>query len=154
LARAAQASGGFDDAEIVAQRNELNAAIALHQEILTKCLDCSERELEKMQNSISLLNERLRLLNDPDPTIALWSKSYPANPDVLVATLLKRFIDVTADVDYKARIKYSHNNILFTNPYYEQKNYLWKFCFHAGKETTDTLRKLAPEWLYEILAMI
>ena len=39
---------------------------------------------------------------------------------------------------------------LFVKQDNERKNYLWKACFRAGKESTESARKFAQAWLKEL----
>jgi hypothetical protein len=39
---------------------------------------------------------------------------------------------------------------VFENPEYEKKPREWKMCFRAGRETIETARVYASNWLKEI----
>lgn len=126
--------------------------------------------------SIKYLEEQLKAIDDPNNTmytpemdtymqeayqqqmeqhkkeIAEWEAKYPANiPNGMIKTWLKDFIDKTKNVDFSAKTAIDENGrTLFVKQDYERKDNLWKLCFRAGKETTESARKFAQTWLGEL----
>jgi hypothetical protein len=84
--------------------------------------------------------------------IAEWEKTYPANnPNGMIKSWLEDFIDKTKDVDFKAETAIDENGgTVFIKKDYEGKDYLWKLCFRAGKETSESARRFAQNWLSEL----
>jgi len=126
--------------------------------------------------SIKYLEEQLKTIDDPENTmyspemdtymqqgyqqqleqhkkeIAEWEAEYPANnPNGMIKSWLKEFLDNTKDVDFSAKTAINENGrTLFVKQDYERKNSLWKLCFRAGKETTESVRKFAQSWMSEL----
>jgi DNA-binding transcriptional regulator YiaG len=81
-----------------------------------------------------------------------WEKKYPAdNPNGMVKKWLEEFVATTKDVDFNAKTALDEKGrSLFVKQEYESKDYLWKICFRAGKETIESARKFAQAWLSEL----
>jgi hypothetical protein len=84
--------------------------------------------------------------------VAEWEKKYPANnPNGMVKQWLSEFIATSKDVDFNAKTALDEKGrTLFVKKDYESKDYLWKVCFRAGKETTESASKFAQAWLGEL----
>jgi len=126
--------------------------------------------------NIKYMEEQLKAIDDPDnpmyspdmdsymqegyqqqleqhkTDIAEWEKTFPANnPDWMIKGWLEEFIDKTKDVDFNAETAIDENGgTVFIKKDYEGKNSLWKLCFRAGKETTESARKFSQNWLSEL----
>lgn len=126
--------------------------------------------------SIKALEEQMKAIDDPNnPTysaemdsyiqqgyqqdleqhkkdISEWETKYPANnPNGMIKNCLKEFLDKTNNVDFNAKTAIDDKGrTLFVKQDYEGKDYLWKLCFRAGKETTESARKFAQSWLSEL----
>lgn len=79
-----------------------------------------------------------------------WQEDYPANPLVLVARRLQRFLDVSADVDFSARTTTRDGKTVFVDSAYEEKPGEWKMCFRAGRDAVTAARAAATAWLREL----
>lgn len=80
-----------------------------------------------------------------------WEKEYPENnPNNMIKKWLNTFLEISSSVDYDAETKDVGGKIVFVNPNYERKDYMWKFCYRAGKETVETARSFAKTWLNEL----
>jgi hypothetical protein len=83
--------------------------------------------------------------------LAEWEKDYPADGSVLVARRLQQFLDVSADVDYAAKLtKNPMGRMTFSDQRYEEKPSEWKLCYRAGRETVEATRAFAKTWLGEL----
>jgi len=83
--------------------------------------------------------------------IADWEAKYPVNnPKPLIKTWLESFLEQTNGVDFNAQTAIDKDRTKFVKQEYEYKNYLWKQCYRAGKETTEASRKFAQDWLKEL----
>ena len=84
--------------------------------------------------------------------VAEWEEEYPANnPNKMVRKWLTTFLESSRDVDFNAKLKPGSNDkIIFANPDYEKKSYLWKLCFRSGEETLQAARTSAQNWLKEL----
>ncbi len=77
-----------------------------------------------------------------------WEKMKDMN--YMLRTRLKAFLDLTADIDFNAKLVRSEKLQIFENPDYEAKDYFWKACFRCGPTTIMQARLKATEWLSEL----
>lgn len=84
--------------------------------------------------------------------IAEWEAKYPNNnPNLLIKTWLQSFLNQSNQIDFNAKTAIDDKGrTLFVKQDYEGKDYMWKLCFRAGKETTEAARKFAQTWLSEL----
>jgi hypothetical protein len=75
---------------------------------------------------------------------------WPADHRVLIASRLRRFLDVSKDVVYDAKLVDKDGTKVFADPALESKPKEWKMCFRAGKPATDAARSFAERWLREL----
>jgi hypothetical protein len=135
-----------------------------------------EDQRAMFDENIKILEEQLKSIDNPDnqmyspemdtymqqgyqqqleqhkKEIAEWEAKYPANnPNGMIKNSLKEFLDNSKDVDFNAKTATDEKGrTLFVKQDYERKDYLWKLCFRAGKETTESARKFAQNWLGEL----
>jgi hypothetical protein len=76
-----------------------------------------------------------------------WERNYPADVHQLVAKRLRVFLDVSADVDFNAKLVARNKRMEFADPRYEAKPREWKLCYRAGKPAVDSARAFASSWL-------
>jgi hypothetical protein len=81
--------------------------------------------------------------------LAKWKETYPEDYRILIKNRLKKFIEVSATVDFNAALKEVYGKQKFVNPAYEDKSDEWKQIFRAGKDVTEVTRKFAQQWLAE-----
>ena len=157
VSSASDATQGIKDAIKEAQDNLKNAS--------------SAEERAAIQESISAMQAQLQTLNSPQmkATMEAGSKQaeaenaaryaeelkeyaamYPKEPNVLIARRLREFLDMSATVDFNAKVAKSFGFMRFTDPTYESKPKEWKLCYRAGKEAVDAARAVATEWLKEL----
>ena len=79
---------------------------------------------------------------------AMW----PPDPRTLVASRLRHFLDVTADVAYTAQLADERGKRVFVDPALESKPREWELCFRAGKPATEAARSFAQKWLSDLQA--
>lgn len=79
---------------------------------------------------------------------AMW----PPDPRALVAGRLRRFLEVSRDVAYDARLVDRDGKKVFADEALEAKPGEWKMCFRAGKPATDAARAFAQKWLADLAA--
>lgn len=89
---------------------------------------------------------------DYNGKLAEWEQNYPENnPASLIKNWLTEFLDETKDVDFSAiTATDEYNKQVFVKQEYERKSSLWKLCYRAGKEATDSGRRFAQQWLSEL----
>jgi hypothetical protein len=83
-----------------------------------------------------------------------WAKSvkefeqkYPENPNALIATRLREFLTMSADVPATAELVERDGKLRFVDRKLEGKSYAWKQLFRAGKPAVDAARAAATYWL-------
>lgn len=94
--------------------------------------------------------ERADRTRQHDEALATWARDYPVRPAPLIAKRLREFLDVSADVDFAAKLTPRNSKMVFENEDYEQKPAQWKMCYRAGKEATAASRAAAQAWLKEL----
>ena len=77
---------------------------------------------------------------------------WPPDHRTLIAKRLRRFLDVSKDVAYDARLIDREGKKLFADPTLEARPREWKMCFRAGKPATEAARGFARQWLNELEA--
>jgi hypothetical protein len=82
--------------------------------------------------------------------MAYFEKEYPVNSKDLVKKRLKEFLDLTATIDFNAKLVESKGLTKFADPALEAKSSDWKRCFRSGKETITAARAYAAQWLKEL----
>ena len=84
-----------------------------------------------------------------DRDMETWTRDYPADPRILIARRLQRFLDESAGVDYDAALLPPNAQGLkkFANPEYETKSGYWRLCYRAGREAVTEGRAQAQAWL-------
>jgi hypothetical protein len=104
-------------------------------------------ELDKAlrQQYAELSRQREIAMKDVD---AVW----PPDHRMLVANRLRRFLDVSKDVAYDARLIDKDGKRVFADPALEARPKEWKMCFRAGKPATEAARSFAQKWLSDLEA--
>lgn len=70
-----------------------------------------------------------------------------STPEGMLKKIIHRFLEQTADVDFKAKL----NNLqYFENPELEYKSRTWKFCYRRGEAFTKAARSVAEKWVKEL----
>jgi hypothetical protein len=77
-------------------------------------------------------------------------KTYPADPRAMVALRLRRFLDVTKDINYDAQLVEKDKKKVFADPALEARPAEWKLAFRAGKPATEAARTFAQKWLSDL----
>lgn len=75
---------------------------------------------------------------------------YPSDTKQFLKMRLQEFLDISANIDYNAELKQDGRLKRFVNPAYERQSPNWKYCFRAGKETTEAARAFVQQWLNEL----
>jgi len=82
--------------------------------------------------------------------VAKWKQDYPDDPKPIVARRLREFLQLSADVDFNAKLTTSNGLSTFENPAYQAKSSQWKMCYRAGREATTAARAAVQAWLAEL----
>ena len=114
--------------------------------------DAMEKGERRKQIEEQLNAQRTAMLRGRDAAMQEFEKTYPADPRALVALRLRRFLDVTKDVDYSAQLVDKDKKKVFADATLEARPAEWKMSFRAGKPATDAARAFAEKWLADLQA--
>ncbi|HUQ87877.1 MAG TPA: hypothetical protein VM096_09980 [Vicinamibacterales bacterium] len=114
--------------------------------------DEMEKGERRQQIEANLTAQRAEQVSARDAAMKEFEKTYPADPRGLVAMRLRRFLDVTKDIDYSAQLVDKDKKKVFANTALESKPSEWKMAFRAGKPATDAARTFAQKWLNDLQA--
>lgn len=90
-------------------------------------------------------------MQDYKSKLVEWEQKYPPSPNAMVKRWLTEYLEVSKDIDFNAKlIDGDGGKKLFAETRYERKSSQWKMCFRAGKETVETGRTFAKQWLEEL----
>jgi hypothetical protein len=87
---------------------------------------------------------------DSSEDLNYWKEDYPANVKDLIHKRLNQFLELTATIDFNARLVKRGDKMVFADPELEAKGVDWKYCFRSGKETIVAARAYAQQWLKEL----
>ena len=79
-----------------------------------------------------------------------FEQDFPEDLQLLIQSRLREFLDLTADIDFNAKLVSRNGRMVFENPDYESRDTNWKKCYRAGRETIEAARAFAQQWLSEI----
>lgn len=79
-----------------------------------------------------------------------FEQEYPASVNAMLRKRLQQFLDLTADIDFNAKLEKRGAQTVFADPALEAKSYHWKLCFRSGRETITAARSYAQQWLSEL----
>jgi hypothetical protein len=106
-------------------------------------------EMRKMQLA-GIRHSREEATARHEDAMRKWQADYPENPNLAMARRLKTFLEVSADVDYAARLEQRNGQMRFVNEAYEDKSSEWKLCYRVGKDAVDAARTAAAAWLRDL----
>ena len=115
-------------------------------------LDDMEKGERRTQIEALLKQQRDEQVRQRDDAMKELDKTYPADSRTMVAMRLKRFLDVTSNVDYAAKLEDKGKLKVFADPALEARPAEWKMAFRAGKPATDAARTFAQRWLNDLQA--
>lgn len=98
------------------------------------------------------LNELLKVQRDRDVAaydarMKEFERDFPTDARTLIAMRLRRFLEVTRDIDFSARLVERDKKLRFADPSLEARPAEWKMCFRAGRPATEAARSFAQTWL-------
>jgi hypothetical protein len=94
--------------------------------------------------------ERAEREKEYQNAVARWKQEYPEDPKPVIARRLREFLQLSADVDFSAKLLTQDGRSTFENPAYQAKPSQWKMCFRAGKDATAAARAAVQSWLTEL----
>jgi hypothetical protein len=111
-------------------------------------------EMEKgdarIELDAALKEQRIRHVRAHDMAMKELETVYPADPRVLVAGRLRKFLDLSKDIDFTAQLVERDKKMRFADAALEARPAEWKMLFRAGKPATDAARAFAQKWLADL----
>ena len=100
----------------------------------------------------ALREQRLAQVREREAAVKQLDAVWPPDARVLVANRLRRFLQVSSDVAYDARLIDKDGTKVFEDAALEARPREWKLCFRAGKPATDAARAFAETWMNDLRA--
>ena len=146
-----QAKGAEDMKKAMAQmapdqRKQMEEAMQQAAEVM-KQMDTPEMR-KMMLDGIRMSREQQTA--EYNAGMKKWADEYPENPAPVIAKRLKAFLDMSAAVDFDAKLVEKNGKMRFVNPAYESKPSEWKVCYRLGKEPVAAARAAAEAWMKEL----
>ena len=98
----------------------------------------------------ALRDQRATYVGERELAMKELDEVWPADHRALIANRLRRFLDVSKDIVYDAKLVDKERSKVFADPALEAKPKEWKMCFRAGKPATDAARGFAQKWLSDL----
>lgn len=109
--------------------------------------DEMERDGTRAQLNELLKAQRAKDVQAYEDRMKGYERDFPSNSQTLIATRLRRFLEVTRDINFSARLVERDRKQRFADPGLEGRPAEWKMCFRAGQPTTEAARAFAQAWL-------
>jgi hypothetical protein len=109
--------------------------------------DQMEKDGTKTQLNELLKVQRERDVQAYEARMKEFERDFPKETGTMIAMRLRRFLEVTADIDFSARLVERDNKMRFADPALEGRPAEWKMCFRAGQAPTLAAREFAQDWL-------
>jgi hypothetical protein len=79
-----------------------------------------------------------------------FNKDYPPTVRELIQLRLQKFLEVSASIDFNAKLVQQGQVTVFADPALEAKDGNWKKLFRTGPETIGAARLFAKQWLQDL----
>lgn len=143
-------------AEIAETEKELKTATGDSKKLFELTLKVQKDMLKELNDPNSIQYNNLMMTGsmskeEYEVAIVEYERDYPADPKVLIKRRLQAFLDLTADINFDAKLEKGFSGgYVFADEELEAKSDLWKRCFRSGKETITAARAYAQQWLKEL----
>lgn len=104
----------------------------------------------KIELDAALKAQRIRQVQAHAEATKQLDTIYPADARALVANRLRKFLDLSKDLDFTAQLVERDKKMRFADAALEAKPGEWKLLFRAGKPATDAARAFAQKWLADL----
>ncbi len=145
------------EAQVEGMRNQLAEVTPEQRETLEKGFDTVRArfaEMEKGEAKVELEGvlkiQRARQIQVYQAAVKELDTVYPSDPRALVANRLRKFLDLSTDIDFKAHLVEKDGKMRFVDAALEAKPGEWKTLFRAGKPAADAARAFAQKWLDDL----
>jgi transketolase len=133
----------------------LDAATRKSMEDTIKQMQAQYEKMEKDPQQKETFRQMVEAQREENKTqyaeqLKVWEEQYPSDLRRLIQNRIREFLEISADVDYAAKLIPRGKLQRFAEANYEEKPAAWKICFRAGKEATEAARVFAQAWLAEL----
>lgn len=152
----AKQRSAFED-QVEGMRKQFGDVTPEQRETLEKGFETMRARFDEMEKGearadleAALKDQRSRQLAAFQTAKAQLEVAYPADPRVLVAGRLRRFLDLSKDLDFAAALVEKDQKLRFADPALEARPREWKMLFRGGKPASDAARAFAQKWLADL----
>ncbi len=133
----------------------LDAETRKTMEEAIKQMEAQMAAMEKDPAQMAAMRQGVEMQSQADKEryaeqVKVWEENYPADLRLLIRKRIEEFLELSADVNFEAKLVSSGSRMRFADDEYEDKPSDWKICFRAGKEATMAAREFAKAWLAEL----
>jgi hypothetical protein len=147
------------EAQVEGMRKQFGDVTPEQRETLEKGFDTMRArftEMEKGEVKIeldaALKEQRVAQVRAHQAAMKELDAVYPADPRALVANRLRKFLDLSKDIDFTAQLVERDRKMRFADAALEARPAEWKMLFRAGKPAADAARAFAQKWLADLEA--
>lgn len=120
-----------------------------------KQMKAQYEEMSKNPEQMAMMQQGVEMQREENKKqyaeqLSSWEEEYPADVRLLIKKRINEFLEMSADVDYAAKLVKSGSKMRFADETCENQTANWKLCFRAGKEATEAAREFAKAWLAEL----
>ena len=142
------------EAQVEGMRQQFGDVTAAQRETLEQGFDTMRARFSEMEKGdariamdAALKQQRVRQVQAHEAAIKELDAAYPADPRALVANRLRKFLELSKDVDFTAQLVERDRKMRLVNAALEARPAEWKMLFRAGKPATEAARVFAQKWL-------
>jgi len=112
-----------------------------------------EKGEARVELDAALKTQRTRQVQAYQTAVKELDAVYPVDPRALVASRLRKFLDLSKDVDFTAQLVECDRKMRFADAAFEARPAEWKMLFRAGKPAVDAAQAFAQKWLADLQRM-
>ena len=145
------------ESQVEGMRKQLGDVTPAQRETLEQGFETMRARFTEMEKGdarieldAALKQQRTRQVQAHEAAVKELEAVYPADPRALVANRLRKFLDLSKDVDFTAQLVERDRKMRFADAAFEARPAEWKMLFRAGKPAVDAARAFAQKWLADL----
>ncbi len=145
------------EVQVEGMRKQLGDVTPEQRETLEKGFESVRARFTEMEKGearveleAALKEQRIRQEQAHQAAMKELDAVYPADPRALVANRLRKFLDLSKDIDFTAQLVERNRKKRFVDAALEARPAEWKMLFRAGKPAVDAARAFAQKWLADL----
>jgi hypothetical protein len=120
-----------------------------------KALKAQQEEIRKDAETQAILEQGVKAEREEgerqyQERLKEYDTEHPKDPDAMIARRLREFLDLSASVNFDAKVVKRGDLMRFEKTEDEERSNEWKLCYRAGREATAAARAFAAAWLKEL----